>query len=240
MKRASLMLAMLVFLSVAPRQRAFAQSMADPAPAPPPPHSAAPPVPTTAGRTVDGVAARIEDDILTESEVRELAAFQTLVDGKAKPRADLIRELADQWIIRSEATATKFPRPSAQTLDSAYAEFVKQFASPDRFQQHCREVGLSDAAVRRMLEQQVYLSRFLEYRFRPAAQVDEKQIEAYYRDDFSPQLQKRGEPVPPLQDVEETIREVLVQRIISERANQWLDDARSRLRIDIVSQDGKQ
>lgn len=238
MKRASLMFAWLVLLSVAPGRRAFAQSVADPAPSAPSPHSSLSPLATATSRTVDGVAARIEDDILTESELRELAAFQTLVDGKAKPRADLIRELADQWIIRSEATATKFPRPSPETLDNAYAEFVKQFASPDGFKQHCREVGLTDAAVRRMLEQQVYLSRFLEYRFRPAAQVDEKQIEAYYRDEFSPQLQKRGEAVPPLENVEETIREVLVQRIISERANQWLDDARAHLKIDVVPQDG--
>src|ERR1700733_15220973 len=52
---------------------------------------------------IDGVAARIEDDIIMESEVRELSAFQQLVDGKPKPRSDVIRELADQWILRGEA-----------------------------------------------------------------------------------------------------------------------------------------
>lgn len=222
--------AALLFLSVP--ALAFAQSPATPAadpPASPAPHP---------DRIVDGVAARIEDDILTESELRELGSFQKLVDGQAKPRVDLIRELADQWIIRSEATATKFPRPSADSLAAAYAEFVKQFPSPEDFKQRLRSVGLAESAVRRMLEQQLYLSRFIEYRFRPAAQVDDKQIETYYRDEFAPQLKNRGEAVPPLQDVEETIREVLVQRLITERANQWLDDSRAHLRLDIVSQDG--
>jgi len=186
---------------------------------------------------VDRVAARIEDDILTESELRELAALQKLVDGQAKPRNELLRELADQWIIRSEATATKFPRLSEETLSHVYDEFRKQFASPEDFKQRCQAVGLSDSAVRRLLEQQAYLSRFLDYRFRPSAQVDDKQIEAYYREEFEPQLKSRHEPVPPLEDVEETIREVLVQRLITERANQWLNEAREHLRIDIVSQD---
>ena len=56
---------------------------------------------------VDGVAARIEDDIILESEVHELGAFQILSDGKAKPRDELIRELADQWIVRGEANTAK-------------------------------------------------------------------------------------------------------------------------------------
>ena len=74
-----------------------------------------------------------------------------------------------------------------------------------------------------MLRQQLYLSRFIDYRFRPAAQVSDEQVAAYYSDDFSPQLKARNEPVPPLDDVEDTIREVLIQRAINERAAKWLE-----------------
>ena len=95
--------------------------------------------------------------------------------------------------------------------------------------------NLSDAAVRRMLAEQLYLSRFLDYRFRPAAQIDSQQIEDYYRDEFTPQAKSKNQAVPPLEDVEDTIREVLIQRAISDRSVQWLDDTRSRLRIDVVS-----
>jgi hypothetical protein len=185
---------------------------------------------------VDGVAARIEDDIITESEVRELAAFQLLVDGKSKPRTELIRELSDQWLIRSEASATKYGQPPVADVDRAYAEFVKQFPSPEDFQKRCASAGLTEAAVRRMVAQQLYLSRFIDYRFRPEAQVSDEQVEKYYRDEFSPQLKARNEPVPPLDDVDDTIREVLIQRAISDRAAKWLSESRDRLKIDIVSQ----
>lgn len=184
---------------------------------------------------IDGVAARIEDDILTDSEVRELAAFQQLVDGKSKPRDERIRELADQWIVRGEADASKYPQPREADVDGAYNQLAAQFSSMTEFEKRCAEAGLSEAAVRRMLEQQIYLARFLDYRFRPAAQVDEKQIQAYYNDEFAPQLKARGEKVPPVDDVEDTIREVLVQRDIDTLAKQWLDDTRDRLKIDIMS-----
>lgn len=191
---------------------------------------------SSGAQQVDGVAARIEDDVITESEVRELAAFQLLVDGKSKPRMELIRELSDQWLIRTEATATRYGQPPGADVDRAYAEFVKQFASPEDFQKRCASAGLTEAAVRRMVAQQLYLSRFIEYRFRPEAQVSDEQVETYYRDEFSPQLKARNEPVPPLDDVDDTIREVLIQREISDRAAKWLSESRDRLKIDIVSQ----
>jgi Ribbon-helix-helix protein, copG family len=183
---------------------------------------------------VDGVAARIEDDIILESEVNELAAFQKLVEEQTKPRSELIRELADQWIVRGEANTTKYPPPPAAEVESSYGEFVKQFGSAQEFQRRCADAGITEAAVRRQLEQQLYLAHFLDYRFRAAAQIDDKEVEKYYNDEFAPQLKARGVAVPALEEVEDTIREVLMQRAITERSTKWLDETRERLKIDIV------
>lgn len=229
MRRTMVILGLLAAAGGAAAPLASAQSPAASAAAAP----LAPAVP----RTIDGVAARIEDDIITESEVRELAAFQKLVNGSSKSREKIIGELADQWVVRQEASATNYREPSQEEVDRAYEQFAKQFGSPAEFRNREEAAGLSDAAVRRLLKQQLYLSRFLDYRFRPAAQVDQKQIEAYYQDEFVPQLKKRGENVPALDDVEDTIREVLIQRAINERATKWLDDTRERLKIDIVPQE---
>ena len=220
---------------------AFAQSHSSSAPLPP---SSGGGTDSRAGNTpreetVDGIAARIEDDIITESEVRELSAFQELVDGKPKPRSEIIKELADQWIVRGEAALAAFPTPSQADVDRAYQAFVKQFSSPQEFQARCAALGLTDAAVRRILTQQLFLSRFIDYRFRPAAQVDEAQIETFYHDEFVPQLEAKKQAVPPLEDVEDTIREVLIHRAISDRAAKWLDDTREHLKIDLVEQGAK-
>jgi hypothetical protein len=199
-----------------------------------------PPSPAASGgaQTVDAIAARIEDDVLTESEVRELGAFQQVVDGKAKSRDERIRELADQWIVSGEAKTAKFPRPPAADVDRAYAKLVEQFPSEAEFKSRCAAAGLTEPALRHILGEQLYLSRFLDYRFRPAIQVDEQQIQDYYENEFASVLRKRGQPVPPLDDVEEEIREVLIQRAINDRAAKWLDDARERLKIDVVQPGG--
>jgi len=185
--------------------------------------------------TIDGIAARIEDDIITESDVSELAAFQELVEGHAKSHDEIIGELADQWIVRQEASAVSYGQPTQEEIDRASQQLVKQFGSAEEFRSRCAALGLTDAAIRRLLTQQLYLSRFLDQRFRPAAQVTPEQVEAYYQREFAPQLKARNEEVPALDEVEDTIREVLIQRAITERAEKWLDDTRSRLKIEIVS-----
>jgi hypothetical protein len=205
-----------------------------------PPQAASSPSSAAPGpQTVDRIAARIEDDIIMESDVRELAGFQELVDGHSKPRGELIRELAGEWIVRGEADGAKYPGPTNDDIGNAYTRLAGQFASPEEFRKRMAAAGLSETAVRRMLGQQLYLSRFLDYRFRPSAQVDQKQIETYYQEEFAPQLKGRGQPVPPLDEVADTIREVLVQRAITDRANQWIDETRAGLKIDVIA-DGSQ
>jgi len=185
-------------------------------------------------RMIDGVAARIEDDVITESEVRELAAFQLLVDGRAKPRPELIRELADQWIAGAEARVAGYPQPSEEDVHLVFEQLVAKFPSSEEFGKRATDVGLTEADVRRLLAMQLYLSRFLDYRFRAAAQVDQKQIEAYYNNELVPQLESQGQPVPSLADVQDTIQEVLVQRAINDRATAWLNETRARLKLDVM------
>lgn len=189
---------------------------------------------------IDGIAVRIESDIITDSQVQELAAYQKLEDGKSQPRAGVINELIDQWIVRGEASAAQYPQPSKADVDGALAQLQKQFGSAEVFKQKCAAAGISQDAVRRILQRQIYLSRFLDFRFRPAAQVDSQQVRKYYDDALVPRLKAKGEKVPPLSDVEPEIREVLVQQDIDALSQQWLDDTRSGLTIDILSQEAGQ
>jgi hypothetical protein len=191
----------------------------------------------SAPRTIDGVAVRIEDDIIMESEVRELGKFQELVDEKIKPREELLHELEDQWIIRGEAKASKFGPPSAEDVDKAYASLSSQFGSAERFREQLQFVGLTEKDVRRLLSDQLYFARFLDYRFRPAAQVDDSQVAAYYRNEFVPAMKAKGQSPPPLEEVQDRIHEVLVQQAITDRADKWLDETRAQLRIEIPSED---
>lgn len=196
--------------------------------------SAAIPGPLRAQQVVDRIVARIEDDILTLSEVRELGRFQQLVDGRNTSEDALLARLIDQWIVTAEAAAARFAAPGEADVAREAARLAQQFPSPEAYAARLREVGLGPAAVRRLVARQLHLSRYLDYKFRPAVQVEAAQIERYYHEELAPQLAARGELLPPLEKVEAQVRELLTQREINQRAARWLEESRARIRVEIL------
>ena len=186
-----------------------------------------------ADEVVDRIVVRIENDIIVLSEVRELAAYQQLVEGRAEPYDKLLSELIEQWMVNSEAAEAHFPAAAESEVNREVTQIEGRFPSMDAYQQRLAELGITPQTVGRIVAQQIYLARYLDYKFRPAVQVDDAAIETYYKQELAPQLATKKQPVPPLTDVSEQIREVLVQQGISARAEMWFAETKSRLKIEI-------
>lgn len=191
--------------------------------------------PAAGQQVVDRIIARVDDDILTLSELRELERFQRLVEGRAADQEALLRQLLEQWIVENEAAATRFPRPTAARVEQELKRLAGQFGSAEDYRARLAEFGLTESAVRRLLERQLYLGAFLDYRFRPAVSIEDAEIESYYHSELLPRLKVEGREPPPLSRVAEQIRDLLVEREISARAAEWLEEARARLRVEYVA-----
>jgi hypothetical protein len=191
-----------------------------------------------AQQVVDRIVVRIEDDILTQSDLDQLAAYQKLVSGGTDSGDRLTQELIEQWIVNSEAEAAHFPAAPESEVTSDVAQIEQKFASLDAYHARLVELGLSSDDVHQMAGRQAYLERYLDSKFRDSVQIDPKQIETYYNEQLVPALQKKGQTAPPLSDVRDSIRELLTQQEINRLAAQWLDESKGRLRIEIVPPSG--
>jgi hypothetical protein len=181
---------------------------------------------------VDRIVARIEGDIILLSQVRELGAFQRLVEGRAESDERLLAELIEQWIVQTEANQSHFPQPAQSEVDRELARLVAQFGSPEAYAAKLRELGLSAEQVRQLLARQIYVERYIDYKFRPTVQIQTPDIEGYYQKELLPELAKKNQLTPRLADVEGEIRELLTQRAITELATKWLEETKSRLKIE--------
>jgi parvulin-like peptidyl-prolyl isomerase len=195
--------------------------------------------PPQSARVVDRIVARVEGDIFLQSQVSELGAFQQLIEGRAESDDKLLEELIEQWVVETEATTSHFPQPAQSEVDRELARLMGQFTTPEKYASRLNELGLSASQVRQLLSRQIYDGRYVDYKFRPSAQVETSDIDAYYRKELLPQLAKKNLPAPERASVEEQIREVLIQRGISDLTAKWLDDTKSRLKIEIESSGGK-
>jgi hypothetical protein len=191
------------------------------------------------GRVVDRIVARIEDDIILQSQVREAGSFQKLIEGHAEGDDRLLAELIEQWVVENEATASHFPQPAQPEVDREMARLTDQLGGPAAFAARLREQSLSAAEVRQILIRQIYVERYVDSKFRPSVQIESADIANYYRNELLPELQKKNQPVPRLAEVEEQIRELLTQRAITDLAAKWLDETKSHLKIELKSSDAK-
>jgi parvulin-like peptidyl-prolyl isomerase len=189
---------------------------------------------------VDRIAARVENDVILLSEVHELSRYQKLVDGKSESDAQILDRLVDQWIVRTEAAAARFPRPAAGEIDRSMELLKKSFASDAEFETRKRESGLTDAQVREVVEAQLYLSNYLDSRFRPAVQIDPQEVLKFYQEALVPRAKARGQEPPTLEAARDAIQEALFQRGINAQAEQWIRESRTRLHVDkLLAEDAK-
>jgi hypothetical protein len=169
---------------------------------------------------VDRVAARVENDIILLSDIHALSRYQQFLDGKPETDSQILERLIDQWIVRTEANVSRFPQPSDADIEHGVERARK------------KQSGLSDAQVREMAAAQLYLSNYLDSRFRPGVQIDPKTIDDFYQKSVVPRAKARGEEPPPLDAARDLIREALVQRGINDQADQWLIESKARLHIE--------
>jgi hypothetical protein len=193
-----------------------------------------------AQQLIDRIAARIENDIILLSDVRELSRYQLFVDGKAESDAAILDRLVDQWIVRNEAKASMFPQPSDEDVDRSLRRLERSFSTPEEFEERKKQSGLTDKDILRMLKSQSYLSNYLDTRFRPSIQIDEQAIEDFYKTRVVPRAESRGQTPPTIEAAHDFIQEALVQRAINVQADKWLKESRARVHVDnLLGEDAK-
>jgi parvulin-like peptidyl-prolyl isomerase len=193
-----------------------------------------------AQQLIDRIAARIENDIILLSDVRELSRYQLFVDGKAESDATILDRLVDQWIVRNEAKASMFPQPSDEDVDRSLRRLKRSFSTPEEFEERKKQSGLTDEDILRMLKSQSYLSNYLDTRFRPSIQIDEQAIEDFYKTRVVPRAESRGQTPPTIEAAHDFIQEALVQRAINVQADKWLKESRARVHVDnLLGEDAK-
>ena len=187
---------------------------------------------------LDRIVVRVENDIILLSDVQALNRYQQLVDGKSETQEQILDRLIDQWIVRTEADVAHFSYPSDADFDRGLSRLQKSFASAEEYEARKKQSGLDDSEIRRIVGTQLYLSNYLDSRFRPSVQIDPKAIEDFYQTAVLPVAKARGQEPPSLEAARDSIQEALIQQRINEQADRWLKESRLRLHIEKLHDEG--
>ena len=181
---------------------------------------------------IDRIVAKVDADIILLSDIRELQRYQQFVDGKSEADQEALDRLIDQWIVRNEAKAALFLQPKDEDVKRSLERLKKSFSTAEEFEERQRQSGLTDEDLERMLRSQLYLSNYLDSRFRASIHIDDQAIDDFYKTRIVPRAESRGQTPPTLDAARGFIQEALVQRAINEQSERWLKESRSRVRIE--------
>jgi hypothetical protein len=181
---------------------------------------------------VDRIAARVDTDIILLSDVRALARYQSFMDEKAQSDSEILDRLIDQWIVRNEAKAALYPQPSDADVQRSLERLKRSFSSPEVYEERKKQAGLTDEELLNMQKSTLYLSNYLDSRFRASIEIEDKDIEEFYKTRVVPRAESRGQTPPTLEAARGYIQEALVQRAINVQADRWLKESRARVRIE--------
>jgi hypothetical protein len=187
--------------------------------------------PLRAQEVIDRIVARVENDVILFSDIRLLSRYQSLVNGKSESDADILDRLIDQWIVRSEATAAHTPKPTDADIEHGLQRLQQSFANRPDYEARRKLAELSEADVRNLTADQLYLDSYLDSRFRPSVQVDEQAIQNFYQTAVLPRAKDRGQNPPSLDAAHDYIQEALIQDGINAQADRWLKESHARIHV---------
>jgi parvulin-like peptidyl-prolyl isomerase len=187
---------------------------------------------------LDRIVARVEGDVILLSDLRRLSRYQDLVDGKKEGDGQILDRLIDQWIVRNEADTARFPHPSDVDVALGLERLLAAFDSLDDYQARKKALGLSDSDLQKMIADQLYLSKYLDSRFRPAVQITPVAVEEFYQQAVVARAKARRQQPPTLEASRDYIQEALIQRGINDQADRWLQESRTRLHVEKFLDEG--
>ncbi len=141
----------------------------------------------------------------------------------------VFNRLVDQELIRQQMRGFELGTLSDEDIQIRVREVREQLAGAAKeedWKNMLDRYGITEADVNDRIRTQLEMERFLEYRLRPLVRVDYRTITRYYREQFLPELKKKGGKEVPLSEVSEKIREILTQQRMGEQTALWLQTLR--------------
>lgn len=180
---------------------------------------------------VDRVAAMVNQEVITWSEVRWAAHLAPDTDGKpeeAERRA--LENLIEQHLIAQQMV--EMPEVAEVEITVVYDRIREKFASDEAFRRSLFEAGLDEDELRKMIRRQVGTYKFVDSRFRPFIILLPEEVEDYYRLKYVPELRRRRiETIPPLDEVHDKIQALLTEEKLDQEIRRWLEDLKKRAEI---------
>ncbi len=197
----------------------------------------APDVPLAAHQLRDRVVAVVDEQAVLLSDVEDVIGLG-LVEREAGESTEALRArvldgLIDQLLRFQAAERFGFGQVSVERIEAQVAEIRAGFPDDAAFATRLAELGLSIEELRQLVARQIMVLVYVDERLGARVFVSLDDIRAHYEQELVPQLTASGQPVPPLEEVREDVRQVIKQRRLLEEVERWTAELRREADVQV-------
>lgn len=179
----------------------------------------------------------VDEDPILASELEKVIALG-LVQRREKEdevvfRRRILDGLIEERLRFHEIDRFGFEQVPVDLIEKNVAEIRARFPNEEAFRKTLRDLGLTQQALRQLVARQLMVLTHVEEQLGPRVFVSLDDITAYYRNVLTPEMQKRKQPVPPLEDVRDQIRAVLKEQRLNQELDKWTEELRRAADIHV-------
>ena len=195
--------------------------------------------PVLAQTTIDRVAAVIDRQVLTVSEIGQMVEIRFFPRTAGQSEDDYRHSVLESLIAQSlrfrdveRFGAQDIPKDS---IEARLRDISARFPTPADFNAAVARAELTPDEVRALVKRELQVEAYIQERFAPMIFVATEEIESYYNGPWSQQRRQRGLPIPPLNEVREEIRTALKSSRLQTEVDQWTAQLRARANVDVYA-----
>jgi hypothetical protein len=192
----------------------------------------------TAAVTVDRIAAVIDGQVLTVSEITqmvELRFFPRLAVSDEDHRREVLDALIAQALRYRDVERFGAQDIPSDTIEARVVEIQRRFPSEVELTAALARVELTPEELRALVKRQLQVEAYIQERFAPLVFVTNEEIDDYYRGPWREQRRDRGLAVPPLAEVREEVRTALRLSRLQVEIDRWTSQLRARANVDVYA-----
>jgi parvulin-like peptidyl-prolyl isomerase len=184
----------------------------------------------------DRVLAVVDEDPILSSDLDRVIklGLQQPNPGETDERfrRRVLDDLIEERLRFHEIDRFGFEQVPVAEIEENVAKIRARFPDEAAFKKALKEVGLDLQGLRQLVARQLLVLIYVDERLGARVFVSLDDIQKYHRTELAAEMQKQGQPLPPLDDVRDQIREVLKQRKLNQELATWTNELRAE--ADVV------
>ena len=181
---------------------------------------------------IDKIAAIVNQDVITESELDAMEELDLRLSGL--PREDSILQERINFHLVLQQLKTQPPVLLAQDeVDAALKSYELRYGGEEGMNDFLNGIGMNRDDLTLEIHNQFRIRKFIRDRFRPFVNITIEDAEDYYEKVYKPAAEMLAKDVPPFAEVFSEIQNLMVESMIQDRIEEWLQELRKGARINI-------